>query len=221
MSNCLLCTQNLKTRQTFSEIIFFGKTQSGVCHDCLATFEKIAEQHCPHCFKSGEEGSCKDCHYWLRKGKSVSHTAIFQYNEAMAAYFSRYKFQGDYVLRKIFARELKKTLADFSDYTIVPIPLSQKRLEERGFNQVTGLLDAAKIPYKELLGKRDSKKQSSKSREERLETEQTFHLLVEKNLPEKILLIDDIYTTGATIQLAKSLFMKTGQKEIKTFSLSR
>ncbi|HFI0633845.1 TPA: ComF family protein [Streptococcus suis] len=221
MSNCLLCDQNLKTRQTFFELIFFSKTQSGVCHDCLATFEKIAEQHCPHCFKSGEEGSCKDCHYWLSQGKSVSHTAIFQYNEAMAAYFSRYKFQGDYVLRKIFARELKKTLADFSDYTIVPIPLSQERLEERGFNQVTGLLEAAKIPYQELLGKRDSKKQSSKSREERLETEQTFYLLDEKNLPEKILLIDDIYTTGATIQLAIRLFMKTKQKEIKTFSLAR
>ncbi|HEP1794278.1 TPA: ComF family protein [Streptococcus suis] len=221
MSNCLLCDRAMKTRQTFSELIFFGKSQSGVCHDCLATFEKIAEQHCLHCSKSGEEETCKDCRYWLSQGKSVSHTAIFQYNEAMAAYFSRYKFQGDYVLRKIFARELKEALADFSDYTIVPIPLSQERLEERGFNQVTGLLDAAKIPYKELLGKRDSKKQSSKSREERLETEQTFYLLDEKNIPEKILLIDDIYTTGATIQLATRLFMKTKQKEIKTFSLSR
>ncbi|HFI0232340.1 TPA: ComF family protein [Streptococcus suis] len=221
MSNCLLCDQNLKTRQTFSELIFFGKTQSGVCHACLATFEKIAEHHCPHCFKSGEEGSCKDCQYWLSQGKSVSHTAIFQYNEAMAAYFSRYKFQGDYILRKIFASELKKALADFSDYTIVPIPLSQERLDERGFNQVIGLLEAAKIPYRELLGKRDSQKQSSKSREERLETEQTFYLLDEKNLPEKILLIDDIYTTGATIQLVTRLFMKTNQKEIKTFSLAR
>lgn len=221
MSNCLLCDQNVKTRQTFSELIFFGKTQSGVCHDCLATFEKIAEQHCPHCFKSGEAGSCKDCHYWLSQGKSVSHTAIFQYNEAMAAYFSRYKFQGDYVLRKIFASELKKALADFSDYTIVPIPLSQERLEERGFNQVIGLLEAAKIPYRELLGKRDSKKQSSKSREERLETEQIFYLLDEKNLPEKILLIDDIYTTGATIQLAKEILMKKGAKTVKSFSIAR
>lgn len=221
MSNCLLCDQNLKTRQTFSEIIFFGKTQSGVCHDCLATFEKIAEQHCPHCFRSGEEGSCKDCHYWLSQGKSVSHTAIFQYNEAMADYFSRYKFQGDYILRKIFSEQVKKALEPYSDYTIVPIPLSQERLEERGFNQVTGILDAARIPYKELLGKGDSQKQSSKSREERLETEQTFYLLDEKNLPEKILLVDDIYTTGATIQLATRLFMKTSQKEIKTFSLSR
>ncbi|HFI0421017.1 TPA: ComF family protein [Streptococcus suis] len=221
MSNCLLCDQTMKTRQTFSELIFFSKSQSGVCNDCMATFEEIAEQHCSHCSKSGEEESCKDCCYWLSQGKSVSHTAIFQYNEAMADYFSRYKFQGDYILRKIFAEQVKKALEPYSDYTIVPIPLSQERLEERGFNQVTGILDVARIPYKELLGKRDSQKQSSKSREERLATEQTFYLVDEKSLPEKILLVDDIYTTGATIQLATRLFMKMSQKEIKTFSLCR
>ncbi|WP_105117240.1 ComF family protein [Streptococcus suis] len=221
MSNCLLCDQTMKTRQTFSELIFFGKSQSGVCNDCMATFEEIAEQHCSHCSKSGDEEICKDCYYWLSQGKSVSHTAIFQYNEAMADYFSRYKFQGDYILRKIFAEQVKKALEPYSDYTIVPIPLSQERLEERGFNQVTGILDAARIPYKELLGKRDSQKQSSKSREERIETEQSFYILNENGLPEKILLVDDIYTTGATIQLATRLFMKTSQKEIKTFSLAR
>ncbi|HEL2403042.1 TPA: ComF family protein [Streptococcus suis] len=221
MSNCLLCEQTMKTKQTFSELIFFGKSQSGVCNDCLATFEEIAEHHCPHCSKSGEEATCQDCHYWLDQGKLVSHTAIFQYNEAMADYFSRYKFQGDYILRKIFAEQVQKALEPYSDYTIVPIPLSQERLEERGFNQVTGILDAARIPYKELLGKRDSQKQSSKSREERLVTEQTFYLVDEKSLPEKILLVDDIYTTGATIQLVTRLFMKTSQKEIKTFSLAR
>lgn len=221
MSNCLLCDQNLKTRQTFSELLFFSKTQSGVCGDCLATFEKIAEHHCLHCSKSGEEETCKDCRYWLSQGKSVSHTAIFQYNEAMADYFSRYKFQGDYILRKIFAEQVQKALEPYSDYTIVPIPLSQERLEERGFNQVTGILDAARVPYKELLGKRASQKQSSKSREERIETEQSFYILNENELPEKILLVDDIYTTGATIQLATRLFMKTSQKEIKTFSLAR
>ncbi|MGQ7462991.1 ComF family protein [Streptococcus suis] len=221
MSNCLLCDQTMKTRQTFSEHIFFGKSQTGVCNNCLATFEEIAEQHCLHCSKSGEEGICKDCRYWLSQGKSVSHTAIFQYNDAMSDYFSRYKFQGDYILRKIFAVQVKKALEPYSDYTIVPIPLSQERLEERGFNQVTSILDAARMPYKELLGKRDSKKQSSKSRKERIATEQAFYILNENKLPEKILLVDDIYTTGATIQLATRLFMKASQKEIKTFSLCR
>ncbi len=43
----------------------------------------------------------------------------------MAHYFSRYKFQGDYVLRNIFAKKLRIALSQFPDYTIVPIPISQ------------------------------------------------------------------------------------------------
>lgn len=84
-----------------------------------------------------------------------------------------------------------------------------------------GLLDATNIPYQSLLGKYESQKQSSKNRAERLEAKQMFYLLDEKEVPEKILLFDDIYTTGATIQLAVELFMKIGRKEIKTFSLTR
>lgn len=107
------------------------------------------------------------------------------------------------------------------DYTIVPIPLSSDRLAERGFNQVEGLLEAANIPYQSFLGKDDSERQSSKSRIERLKTDQVFYLLKESEVPDKILLFDDIYTTGATLQLAISLFLKIGRKEIKTFSLTR
>ncbi|CYX41069.1 ComF family protein [Streptococcus suis] len=221
MSNCLLCGQAMKNKTRFSDLIFFSKEKSGICEECFSTFEEIAEQHCPHCYKNGESESCKDCQYWQNQGKPVVHTALYQYNQAMAHYFSRYKFQGDYVLRNIFAKKLRIALSQFPDYTIVPIPISQKRLSERGFNQVEGLLSSTNIPYQSLLGKYESQKQSSKNRAERLETKQMFYLLDEKEVPEKILLFDDIYTTGATIQLAVELFMKIGRKEIKTFSLTR
>lgn len=221
MSNCLLCTQPLKTKTRFTETIFFSKPSSAACPGCFVSFVEIAEHHCPYCYKSNCSTICKDCQYWENQGRTVSHTALYEYNEAMASYFSRYKFQGDYILRKIFANKLKMALSQYPDYTIVPIPLSSNRLAERGFNQVEGLLEAANIPYQSLLGKHDSQKQSSKNRAERLKTDQAFYLLKESKVPDKILLFDDIYTTGATLQLAMSLFMKIGRKEIKTFSLTR
>ena len=53
-------------------------------------------------------------------------------------YFSRYKFMGDYCLRKIFQQEIKANLKPFlkKGYILVPVPLSEERLEDRGFNQV-------------------------------------------------------------------------------------
>lgn len=221
MTNCLLCTQALQHRTRFSDILFFSKPQPALCPTCQASFLEIAEHHCPHCYRSGSSDICKDCQHWQKQGNTVQHTALFQYTASMADYFSRYKFQGDYLLRKVFASSLKSQLSSYSDYTIVPIPLSPERLAERGFNQVEGLLEAAGLPYQSLLGKRDSQKQSSKTRQERLQAEQVFYLLEEKELPDKIILFDDIYTTGATIQLATRLFMKMGKKEIKTFSLAR
>lgn len=220
MSNCLICQQSLTSKTLFTQVLFFTPSAPATCRDCLSSFEKIAEQHCPTCFKSGEI-ECRDCYYWQRQGKEVSHSSLYQYNQAMASYFSLYKFQGDYLLRKVFTKELILYFKQWKDYTIVPIPLGPKRLEERGFNQVTAVLEEAAIPYYTLLGKEDIAKQSNKSRKERLELTQPFYLIEESSLPEKILLVDDIYTTGATIQLAKEILMKKGAKTVKSFSIAR
>lgn len=221
MSNCLLCSQVLRKKQTFTELLLFKRPEIGICATCFHSFKEIAEQHCSLCYRSGISGICKDCGYWQQEGKQVDHRALFQYTEEMADYFSKYKFQGDYILRTVFAKQVRQVLKNYSDYTVVPIPLSPQRLAERGFNQVEGLLDAAEIAYQPLLGKFESQKQSSKNRKERLATKNSFYLLEENMLPNKLLLVDDIYTTGATFQAAIEVLMKTGKKEIKTFSLAR
>ena len=74
---------------------------------------------------------------------------------------------------------------------------------------------------KEILEKYDTIAQSSKMREERLQSQQCFKVKDKVTLPAKILLIDDIYTTGATLQLAKDILVEAGVKEILTFSLAR
>ena len=205
----------------FIDILLFKPTPKGLCLSCLSAFEKIAETHCPTCFKNSESTICSDCLYWKRKEIDIDHTSLYTYNKQMSLYFRQFKFQGDYLLRIVFAKEIKKALAGHRDYIVVPIPLSKENLAIRGFNQVEAMLDAAGIHYENLLDKIETKKQSSKNRLERLKLEQPFSIKEGKNIPSKIILVDDIYTTGATLQHATRLFMKMGAKEVKTFSLAR
>ena len=139
----------------------------------------------------------------------------------MKDFFSQYKFQGDYALYSVFTEILQKELKAYSDYTLVPIPVSSEKYQKRGFNQVTALLEGTKLPFREILEKYDTIAQSSKTRKERLQSQQCFKLKGSVQPPTKVLLLDDIYTTGSTLQLAKEILVEAGVKEIMTFSLAR
>ena len=218
---CLLCGQTMKTILTFSSLLLLSNDDSYLCSDCDSTFERIGEEHCPNCMKTDLSTKCQDCQFWCKEGIEVSHSTIFTYNQAMKDFFSRYKFDGDFLLRKVFASFLSEELKKYKEYQFVVIPLSPERLLERGFNQVEGLVDAAGFKYLNLLDKREERASSSKSRSERLATELPFFLKSGVSIPKKILLIDDIYTTGTTINRVKKLLEEAGAEDVKTFSLVR
>ena len=218
---CLLCGQTIKTVLTFSNLLLLRIDDSYLCSDCDFTFERIGEEHCPNCMKIGLSTKCQDCQFWCKEGVEVSHRAIFTYNQAMKDFFSRYKFDGDFLLRKIFASFLSEELKKYKEYQFVVIPLSSERLLDRGFNQVEGLVDAAGVAYLDLLDKREERASSSKSRSERLGTVLPFFIKSGVTIPKKILLIDDIYTTGTTINRVKKLLEEAGAEDVKTFSLVR
>ena len=223
MSHCLLCDQELSKQESLRDLILMKKENLTMCDNCKNKFEPVSEASCKTCCKKSSETSCEDCQEWERKGKSVNHKALYYYNEEMKEFFQKYKFQGDQLLAGLFAEEVKAALKKYKGYTIVPIPLSDKRNEKRGFNQVTAILEAARIPYQDLLKKKNTKAQSQKNKKERLKTEQAFERkeLKNKSWPEKIMIIDDIYTTGATIERAKEMLHVNGVKEIRSFSLAR
>ncbi|KXT74190.1 Competence protein F-like protein, phosphoribosyltransferase domain [Streptococcus sp. DD10] len=218
---CSLCNQELNTTIRFCQLLTLVDQEDSLCSTCMENFQTISNCHCPTCYKEGEETTCSDCSFWQQEGIEVSHRALYRYNDAMKSYFSSYKFEGDYELRKVFSRTLKSVLKSYKGYTFVPVPLSPERLKKRGFNQVEGLLEAGKIPYQNLLEKTETKASSSKNRVERLESD--FHFTIKKDcqLPEKILLFDDIYTTGATLNRIKKLLLEAGCQKIDTFSLAR
>ena len=218
---CLLCGQTMKTVLTFSSLLLLKNDASCLCLDCDSTFERIGEEHCPNCMKIGLSTKCQDCQFWCKEGVEVSHRAIFTYNQAMKDFFSRYKFDGDFLLRKVFASVLSSELRKYKEYQFVVIPLSKERYADRGFNQVEGLVEAAGFKYLDLLEKREGRASSSKSRSERLATELPFFIKSGVSISKKILLIDDIYTTGTTINRVKKLLEESGAEDVKTFSLVR
>ena len=221
MNVCVLCDNSLGEKLTFCDLLSLTKPKIRACDACFDKFQRISEQHCPKCYRDGTSEICVDCQVWIEKGKEVCHKSCFVYNEAMKDFFSQYKFQGDYALYSVFAEVLQKELKVYRDYALVPIPVSAEKYQSRGFNQVTALLEGTKLPFREILEKYDTIAQSSKTRKERLQSQQFFKLKDSVQPPTKVLLLDDIYTTGSTLQLAKEILVEAGVKEIVTFSLSR
>ena len=221
MTECLLCKGQIEEKSSFLQLFLLKEEGPNCCSTCYQNFECISEEHCLRCFRNGQSDLCTDCQKWEEEGDQVQHQSLFTYNEAMKNYFSQYKFQGDYALRFVFAKATKKAVKIFREHTIVPIPVSIEKFQVRGFNQVQEILDAANLSYRNILEKKDTLAQSSKTREERLQTQQAFKINNGVDLPDKILLVDDIYTTGKTIRLAAKLLQEKGIEDVKLFTVFR
>ncbi|KAF0819006.1 MULTISPECIES: ComF family protein [Cytobacillus] len=135
---------------------------------------------------------------------------------------ARYKFRGDYILAKVFSPYISKKLQTLQFDFLVPVPLSPKRLYERGFNQSSALIREAGYTPSELLLRSHSEKQSKKSRKERIQLMQVFELCPDSVVEGKnILLFDDIYTTGSTLYHAAVVLKSAGAKSVCSFTLAR
>ncbi|MDQ0223313.1 ComF family protein [Streptococcus moroccensis] len=219
---CLLCQQPLQPKISFKNLIRLDSKQETLCQDCFKTFNQITAPYCPTCYKIDQADSCLDCQLWERQHLPVHHFSLYSYNDAMKHYFKTYKFTGDYLLRGIFAEEIRTALKPYEkEYQLIPVPISSQTFNTRGFNQVTGLLDAAGLAYSDLLRKEHTEKQSHKNRQQRLQGAQVFHVNEKSDLKQRVLIVDDIYTTGATIQTIKQLVLAKGAKEVISFSLAR
>lgn len=132
-------------------------------------------------------------------------------------------------LRKLFASRFQNS--DFQDATLlVPVPLSKKRLLERGFNQAAVL--------SEILARNFRVKSDAQSLARRIHTPMhragmdgkaraasvagAFEVLRPAFIKgEKIVLIDDVYTSGATVSGCAEVLKKNGAEKVYVFTLAR
>lgn len=216
--NCYLCDRDLP-RQANWRSIFLTELEAVICNRCRGSFEQT-EAGCHFCGFPGAE-ICSDCSHWEKTpyaGVIDSGKSLFRYNSAMKDYLHQYKFLKDVVLAEVFAPVLREELRS-QKAVIVPIPMNENKLKERTFPQVDRLLDAASLPYVHLLGKNEVGL-GGKSKAERLAMQDVFWWN-KKPVPEKVLLFDDLYTTGSTMRLAAKALKAEGVKEITILTLIR
>lgn len=219
--DCLYCGGDLDEKMSWGA--FFQRDTRLLCDECDRGLVRIKDG-CPGCSRTGMDGGlCSDCMEWNRKpewnGMLERNVSLFQYNEFMKEVLARYKYRGDYVLAKALASFMQTAIPKADLF--VPIPLSPERLYERGFNQSKALLTEVGLPCHDLLTRTHTEKQSKKTRRERMTGAQVFRLPETDLSGQKILLIDDIYTTGTTVRHAATLLKKAGAREVSSFTIAR
>ncbi|MGM0215158.1 ComF family protein [Enterococcus sp. AZ109] len=220
---CSICHSEII--ETLSLIEWFI-TPTVLCFRCQKKFHRLNKaKTCPGCGRENTGELCQDCQQWQEsQGYTLKNTALFSYNEGFQEWIEAYKFKGDYRLRSVIARELKKEIRKYPDYLISPIPLSNERFAQRGFNQVIGCLEVTGKSYNCLLQRKiDGQPQSMKSRVERLKMPQPYKLKVDdsKIRGRKVLLIDDVYTTGRTLFHAAEILYEKGAETVKSLTFAR
>jgi competence protein ComFC len=232
-AQCLICHEIIQPNMGW-RAIFSEEKELIICPTCDGRFELIEGEQCRICsrpfrllderFRHG--GICHDCKRWEDdydwKGYLDSNHSIYLYNDFFKEVMATFKYRGDYVLAKLFADKINDILRRIQPDLFVPIPLSDERLYERGFNQAEALLIESGLTPSMPLTRVHSEKQSKKSRLERIHIPQVFQVNLQIAIKGKsILLIDDIYTTGSTLRHAAKLLKESGAERVQSLTLAR
>ncbi|ARW08483.1 ComF operon protein [Bacillus atrophaeus] len=126
-----------------------------------------------------------------------------------------------HVFKTDFVSEFS-TIYPEKSYVLIPIPLSEERKAERGFNQSELLAKCLGRPIIHSLTRLDNEKQSKKNKAERLLFKRVFDTEINSVGDMDVILIDDLYTTGATLHHAARCLLEKGKAgSVSSFTLIR
>ena len=207
----------------------FSKEQAAqICPDCEKKLVRVSPPFCLRCGKPLAEGFagseyCTDC--GKKSHAFVQGRAVFVYQGAVIGSMHRLKYGNRRDFAATFAKEAYEMHGDWirriAPQALIPVPLHPKRRRERGYNQAEllaeTLSDLTGIPVekKMLLRKVNTRPQKQLSAGERKNNlKNAFQMSKKRVQLEKVLLIDDIYTTGSTVDAAAQTLMAAGIKKV-------
>lgn len=219
-----------------------GRDAEYFCSSCGPSIELVRHPLCTVCGRpfleaSGDDHPCGAC---------IKRAPHFVQARAWACYpreeldeqplrrvLQKFKYGGKVSLGKplgrLMARGCEGFLRQCDADLIVPVPLHPKRLRWRGFNQsvllarqVSCAYDTPMDPFV-LLRRRETPPQTQLTEEERRKNMRgAFSLNPDKPIEDKrILLIDDVYTSGATVNECSRALRRGGAREVYVLTLAR
>ncbi len=201
-----------------------------VCAECLRKIKLLTPPWCMRCGRKVEDGEeyCRDCRgsrHVFDRGR-----ALYEYADAAASIY-RFKYAGRREYADFFGEEIAEYLGDFIRQIqpdgIVPIPLHRRRYAKRGYNQAellareTGRRLGIPVYPKMLVRVRNTVPQKKLNPQERQNNLKKAFNIGRNDVKLKVILVfDDIYTTGSTIDEAARALREAGAEKIYFITLA-
>lgn len=214
------------------EEIVESNSKFNICIDCYKTLPIITGKVCLRC---GEEihslsKYCLSCKSNKREFKQCF--SVFNYIPPITDLVSRLKYYKNRYLGENFSPFLLEKLksTELNPDIIIPVPLHPHRQKERGFNQAELLCksfieNGYNVRFDIIERMIDTEQQTTKNRIERIENVKDAFAFVStenrKLIKDKVvLIIDDVFTTGSTLNEISKLLILVGAKEVYGLTLA-
>lgn len=193
----------------------------------------IFSNKCGICGKNIADSSiyiCEDCKNSIRKKYHLRHRKniyfSYDYDKEIKKLISDYKFGNrkniGYFISSLIGNDLRNIIKENNIDTIIPVPISKKRMEDRGFNQVEFLLDILDLDYSKITRRKETEHMYNINNKNlrKLNISSAFYIPF-NTTGKNILIVDDIITTGSTAkELIKEIDQRGTPNSISIFSFS-
>jgi predicted amidophosphoribosyltransferase len=212
---CLLCESPIPARDG----------DALVCGLCVSRWRRVPAPLCPRCGQPGADGAaCRICASWP-EGLARARSAVWLERGARRA-AHRLKYGGWTRLADPMAAAMRGLEPLTGQVCLVPIPLGARRRAERGYNQSECLAEAlaawvgGTVRADVLRRARDTPTQTALTPEARQANVAGAFAAIGRP-PARAVLVDDVFTTGATLCAAAAALRAAGCERVEAVTFAR